>query len=221
LLHQIISSHSKVFGAEESHFLSDYFGEKFKDDKSFKNFFTKELINNDLVSKLSNDILSKYKMYDENKIIVDKMPFNFKWIGLIKILFPKAKVIHSNRNPIDSAFSIYRNLFDTPGMGWAYNQDDLVKYVHLYIDLMLLWQKKLGKFIYECHYESLVTNQIDETKKILEFCNLEFENKCINYTENKTTVSTVSISQARQKIYKSSVNLSGKYLDYFPFLNQV
>ena len=79
----------------------------------------------------------------------------------------------------------------------------------------------MGKFIYECHYESLVTNQIDETKKILEFCNLEFENKCINYTENKTTVSTVSISQARQKIYKSSVNLSGKYLDYFPFLNQV
>ena len=67
--------------------------------------------------------------------------------------------IHSNRNPIDSAFSIYRNLFDTPGMGWAYNQDDLVKYVHLYNDLMLLWQKKLGKYIYECHYERLVTNQ--------------------------------------------------------------
>ena len=221
LLHQIISSHSKVFGAEESHFLSNYFGEKFKDDKSFKNFFTKELINNNLVSKLSNDILSKYKMYDENKIIVDKMPFNFKWIGLIKILFPKAKVIHSNRNPIDSAFSIYRNLFDTPGMGWAYNQDDLVKYVHLYNDLMSLWQKKLGKFIYECHYERLVTNQIDETKKILEFCNLEFEDKCINYTENKTTVSTVSISQARQKIYKSSINLSNKYLDYFPFLKQI
>ena len=221
LLHQIISSHSKVFGAEESHFLSDYLGEKFKDDKSFKNFFTKELINNDLVSKLSNDILSKYKMYDENKIIVDKMPFNFKWIGLIKILFPKAKVIHSNRNPIDSAFSIYRNLFDTPGMGWAYNQDDLVKYVHLYNDLMSLWQKKLGKFIYEYHYERLVTNQIDETKKILEFCNLEFEDKCINYTENKTTVSTVSISQARQKIYKSSINLSNKYLDYFPFLNKI
>ena len=52
-------------------------------------------------------------MYDQNKIIVDKMPFNFKWIGFIKILFPHAKIIHSNRNPVDSAFSIYRNMFDS------------------------------------------------------------------------------------------------------------
>jgi hypothetical protein len=221
LLHQIISSHSKVFGAEESHFLSDYLGEKFKDEKFFAHFFTNDLSNNDLVLKYSNDILSKYKMYDENKIIVDKMPFNFKWIGLIKILFPKAKVIHSNRNPIDSTFSIYRNLFDGPKMGWAYNQDYLIKYVHYYNDLMSLWQKKIGSFFYDCHYERLVTNQIDETKKILEFCNLEFENKCVNFTENKTPVSTVSISQAREKIYESSVNLSKKYLDYFSFLNQV
>ena len=79
----------------------------------------------------------------------------------------------------------------------------------------------MGNFIYECHYEKLVANQLDETKKILQFCNLEFEDRCINYTENKTAVSTVSISQAREKIYKSSVNLSEKYLDYFSFLNQV
>ena len=64
-------------------------------------------------------------MYNQNKIIVDKMPFNFKWIGFIKILFPYAKIIHSNSNPVDSAFSIYRNVFDSPGIGWAYNQDYL------------------------------------------------------------------------------------------------
>ncbi len=221
LLHQIISSHSKVFGAEESHFLSAYLEEKFKDEASFTQFFSKELKNKDLISKLSDDILSNYKMYDENKNIVDKMPFNFKWIGFIKILFPKAKIIHSNRNHVDSAFSIYRNLFDTPMMGWAYSQDYLIKYVHLYNDLMSFWKKKMGNFIYECHYEKLVANQLDETKKILQFCNLEFEDRCINYTENKTAVSTVSISQAREKIYKSSVNLSEKYLDYFSFLNQV
>ena len=221
LLHQIISSHSKVFGAEESHFLSDYLGNKFKDEKSFTQFFTKEVMNKDIISKLSDEILLNYKMYDDNKIIVDKMPFNFKWIGLIKILFPKAKVIHSNRNSVDSTFSIYRNLFDTPGMSWAYNQDYLVRYVHLYNDLMSLWQKKLGNFIYDCHYEKLVTNQVDETRKILKYCNLEFEDRCINYTENKIPVSTVSISQAREKIYNSSINLSDKYLNYFSFLNRV
>tara|TARA_B110001469_G_C9283324_1_gene156433 strand:- start:181 stop:459 length:279 start_codon:yes stop_codon:yes gene_type:complete len=86
---------------------------------------------------------------------------------------------------------------------------------------MCLWQKKLGNFIYDCHYEKLVTNQEDETRKILKYCNLEFEDRCINYTENKIPVSTVSISQAREKIYNSSINLSDKYLNYFSFLNRV
>jgi hypothetical protein len=160
-------------------------------------------------------------MYDENKIIVDKMPFNFQWIGFIKILFPKAKVIHSNRNIVDSTFSIYRNLFEGPSMGWAYNQNYLIKYVNLYSNLMSFWKQKMGNFIYESHYERLVSDQINETKKILDFCDLEFENNCINYDKNKTPVKTVSVSQARQKIYKSSVNLSNKYVDYFPFLNRI
>ena len=221
LLHQIISAHSKVFGAEESNILGDFFKSKFIDDATFANFSKKVLLNEDLVEKLSDEILSKYKMYDENKIIVDKMPFNFQWIGFIKILFPKAKVIHSNRNIVDSTFSIYRNLFEGPSMGWAYNQNYLIKYVNLYSNLMSFWKQKMGNFIYESHYERLVSDQINETKKILDFCDLEFENNCINYDKNKTPVKTVSVSQARQKIYKSSVNLSNKYVDYFPFLNQI
>ena len=221
LLHQIISSHSKVFGADESHILGDFFKNKLKNDDSFANFSTKILLNEDLVEKLSDEILAKYKMYDENKIIVDKMPFNFQWIGFIKILFPKAKIIHSNRNIIDSTFSIYRNLFEGPTMGWAYNQNYLIKYVNLYSNLMSFWKQKMENFIYDCHYETLVSDQLNETKKVLKFCNLEFENNCMNFDKNKTPVKTVSISQARQKIYKSSVNLSNKYVDYFPFLNQI
>lgn len=221
LLHQIISAHSKVFGAEESPILGDFFKNKFKEEASFTNFANKELLNEDLVEKLSDEIISKYKMYDENKIIVDKMPFNFQWIGFIKILFPKAKIIHSNRNIVDSTFSIYRNLFEGPSMGWAYNQNFLIKYVNFYNNLMSFWKKKIGNFIYDCRYETLVSNQIDETKKILEFCNLEFEDNCVNYTKNKTPVKTVSVSQARQKIYNDSVNLSDQYIDYFTFLNQV
>jgi len=221
LLHQIISSHSKTFGAEESHILSDFFNRKFENENSIINFFSNELINKDTRSKLSNEILSKYKMYDQNKIIVDKMPFNFKWIGFIKILFPQAKIIHSNRNLIDSAFSIYRNVFDSPGLGWAYNQNYLIKYVNLYNDLMYFWKQKLGDFIYECHYEKLVSNQVDETKNILKFCNLEFEDRCVNYAENNIPSRTVSVFQVRGGIYKSSVNLSDKYLNYFSFLNQI
>ena len=221
LLHQIISSHSKTFGAEESHIMSDFFIKRFKNEKSLVNFFSNELVDKDICFKLSDEILSKYKMYDQNKIIVDKMPFNFKWIGFIKILFPLAKIIHSNRNPVDSAFSIYRNMFDSPGIGWAYKQDYLTKYVDLYSNLMSFWKQKLGNYIYESHYEKLVTQQVNETKNILEFCNLKFEDNCVNYTNNNIPSRTISVYQVREKIYKSSLNLSVKYLNYFPFLKEI
>jgi len=221
LLHQIISSHSKTFGAEESHIISDFFIQKFQNNSSLLNFFSNELADKNTRSNLAKKILSKYELYDQNRIIVDKMPFNFKWIGFIKILFPQAKIIHSNRNPIDSAFSIYRNLFDSPGLGWAYNQNYLIKYVALYDDLMTFWKQEIGDFIYENHYENLVSDQVKETKNILKFCNLEFEENCIDYTNNKIPSRTVSTFQVRDKIYKNSLNLSDKYLEYFPFLRQI
>ena len=220
LLHQIISSHSKVFGAEESPILNGVISNYFKDDSNYNQFFLNKEFNEDIASKLSDEILFKYKMYDDHKIILDKMPFNFKWIGFIKLLFPKAKIIHSNRNLADTAFSIYRNIFDSP-IAWTYNQDYLIQYVSCYNELMKFWKERLGSFIYDCQYENLVNNQVFETEKILEFCDLAFEENCINYTKNKSPVKTISVTQARKKIYKSSVKLSDKYLDYFPFLNEI
>ena len=86
---------------------------------------------------------------------------------------------------------------------------------------MYFWKQKFGDFIYDCHYEKLVSNQVDETKNILKFCNLEFEDRCVNYAENNIPFRTVSVFQVRGGIYKSSVNLSDKYLNYFSFLNQI
>ena len=99
--------------------MCNFFIKRFKYDNSLVNFFSNELFDKNTCYKLSNEILSKYKIYDQDKIIVDKMPFNFRWIGFIKILFPQAKIIHSNINPADSAFSIFRNMFDSPGLGWT------------------------------------------------------------------------------------------------------
>ena len=221
LLHQIISSHSRTFGAEESHVMDDFFIKKFKNRSSLVNFFSNELADKDTFTQLSNKIMSKYEMYDQDKIIVDKLPFNFKWIGFIKILFPNAKIIHSNRNPVDSAFSIYRNMFESPHVAWAYNQNYITEYVNLYSDLMFFWKKELGDFIYESHYEKLVTEQISETKSILKFCNLKFEDNCVNYTKNNIPSRTISVYQVRNEIYKSSLNISDKYLNYFPFLKEI
>ena len=100
-------------------------------------------------------------------------------------------------------------------------QENLVKFVKMYDDLMQFWHEKLPGEIYDCHYEKLVNDQVEETKKLIKFCNLPWEENCIDYTKNDTGIKTVSISQARKPIYKTSVKLSDKYIDYLDFLKNI
>ena len=79
----------------------------------------------------------------------------------------------------------------------------------------------MGDFIYESNYETLVNNQIEETKNILNYCNLNFEDSCVNFYENSSPTKTISVAQARNRIHKDSVCLGKKYLEYLPFLKQI
>ena len=219
LTHQIISSHSKVYGAGELTILNDLFSKKiFEND--FIKLFDKKIDDNPDLQKLSNQIHSKFKEFDK-KIILDKAPLNFRWIGFIKILFPHAKIIHCKRNLKDTALSIYKNVFDGGSLPWSYNQKTLVEFINLYKELLTFWHNKLPDQIYDCEYENLVSDQINETKKLIKFCNLPWEESCIDYTKNDTGIKTVSISQARKPIYKTSVKLSDKYIDYLDFLKKI
>ena len=221
LLHQIIGAHSNVFAADESIILEGIFNRKFENTSAIKQLFKIDLKDKNIKLNLYNLIKQNYKMHHSNKIILDKLPFNFKWLGFIKFFFPNSKVIHCNRNVRDTALSIYKNLFEGPTMGWTNNQEYLLRYIYLYQDLMQFWKEKLGNFIYEINYETLVNNQTEETKKVLDFCNLDFENNCLNFSKNSSPTKTISIAQARKEIYKGSINLSSKYSEYLPFLKKV
>ena len=216
LTHQIISSHSKVYGAGELPILKNIF---LKNNQL--ELREEALIKNLDIDKFSSEILKKFKLYNKDSIILDKAPLNFMWIGHVKLLFPSAKIIHIRRNLRDTALSIYKNMFDASALTWAYNQDHLIKFIELYKDLMSFWQLKIPNFIYECDYEKLVNDQEIETKKLIKFCNLEWEENCIDHTKNKTGIKTVSLAQARKPVYKSSVNLSETYIEYLPFLKQL
>ena len=141
LLHQIIGAHSNVFAADESVILEGVFNTKFKNTAAIKQFFNLEPIDSKIKSDLYNLIKQNYKMHHPNKIVLDKMPFNFKWIGFIKMFFPNAKIIHCNRNVQDTALSIYKNLFEGPTMAWTNSPYYLTKYIHLYQDLMNFLEK--------------------------------------------------------------------------------
>ena len=216
LTHQIISSHSKVYGAGELPVLKNAFLKnnqlELKEDALIKNLNIEEF---------SLKILSKFMIYDKNSIILDKAPLNFMWIGHIHLLFPDAKIIHISRNIKDTALSIYKNMFDASALTWTYNQEHLIKFIELYKDLMKFWKLKLPNLIYECDYEKLVNDQENETKNLIKFCNLDWEDNCIDHTKNKTGIKTVSLAQARKPVYKSSINLYETYIEYLPFLNQI
>ena len=224
LVEQILSSHNKIFGAGELNFLRQVTTKFFVLEDKLNNQKIIEEINS------SNNILNieYYKLINylkiKESIITDKAPQNYIWIGFIKYFFPNAKIIHCCRNKKDVLLSIYKNNFSSSDMDWSYDPRNIVRYYNLYLDLIKFWKYKFEKFIYDLSYEKLVTDSENQIKKLLEYCSLEWDKNCLNHNKySKTAIQTVSISQARKPIYKSSVNSSeiySKYLDnYFKLLD--
>ena len=215
LIEQIIASHKNVYGAGELNYLSKVLR---------KNFFTKNILQKEAVLNKKNNkenIASEYLNFlnshsiNEN-MITDKAPLNFRWIGFIKIFFPNSKIIHCSRDSKDNCLSLYKNHFDSDSLNWCYDEKDLSKYYNLYNNLMKFWKEKIPDFIYDARYEDVVQNQEIESKKILKFCNLDWDPNCLNFYKNKKTpIKTASIVQARKPIYKTSLKLNEKYSNYF------
>ena len=108
---------------------------------------------------------------------------------------------------IDNFLSLYKNTFASDMMNWTNKQEDIAEYYNLYSEIMSFWKDKIPKFIHDVEYEKLVENKEEEIKKILKFCDLDWDEKCLSPEKNsKTPIKTVSIAQARQPIYKSFLN---------------
>jgi hypothetical protein len=140
------------------------------------------------------------------------MPLNFRHIGFILSAFPEAKVIHMNRDPMATCWSIYKYYFN--GNSYSYNQDDLAGYYGLYKDLMGFWHQLFPNKIYDACYEDLTTDQEAETRKLLKYCDLDWDESCLNFHANKRAVKTTSALQVKQKIYQGSSEVWKKYEEY-------
>ena len=137
--------------------------------------------------------------------ITDKMPTNFFFIGLIYLMLPNAKIIHVNRNPMDTCLSCFTQLFSR-GHEQTYDLSELGRYFVNYSRLMAHWRSVLptGAFL-EVQYEEIVADQETEARRIIDFCGLDWNNACIDYHKLNRPVNTASMTQVRQPIYKSSV----------------
>ena len=221
LVEQIITSHSNVFGGGELPILSNIVKLNFITTQNSFVDNLKEIIEDPLkVNKLKLDYLKYINNFKfDEKFITDKAPLNFRWIGFIKVLFPNAKIIHCTRDPKNNCLSMFKNLFEG-GLNFTYDQSDLVKYYKSYEDLMNFWNKKFTDSIFEVKYENLISNNEKIIKEIIKFCNLNWEDDCLNYHNNKTPIKTMSTAQARKPIYKTSLNQFEKYKEYLEILEE-
>ena len=212
LVEQIIASHSKVDGAGELFYLQQAVRDNFLKDEKINKQILLEEINADRI-KIAKDYFDLLKIHPLKKpILTDKAPQNFRWLGFIKIFFPNSKIVHCTRNPKDTCLSLYKNSFASSDMNWSYSEDDIANYYNLYKNLMEFWISTIGSNIHEINYEKLVNNKNEEIKKMLSFCELEHEGACFNHHKNTSTpIKTVSVTQARNPIYSSSVNKNQFY----------
>jgi len=136
--------------------------------------------------------------------VTDKMPGNFRYLGMIHLLFPRAKIIHCRRHPLDVCLSCYR-LYFSGAHPYAYNLRELGHYYRLYEGLMQHWHNVMPGAIHDIQYESLVADQEAETRRLLDFCELPWHSGCLDFHKSERAVMTASLSQVREPIYHSSL----------------
>ena len=217
LVEQIISSHSKVYGCGELPFLENTMQKKFFDKKTISVEKLK-LIDDLVYLEIAKDYMNKIKNYDNSfQFLTDKAPLNFRWIGFIKIMFPGAKIIHCSRSAKDNCLSLYKNSFDD-GLDWTYKESNLIDFYHGYKDLMTFWEHIYPQYIHKISYEDLINDPEKHIKELLKYCDLDYENSCLEFYKNKRPIKTVSAAQARKPIYKSSVS---SYQNFEPYLKEL
>ncbi len=206
LTEQIISSHALVAGAGELPEMPAIARALGDNPRMAQRFFANVTSMSDVESKNHAQHYLKFiaRTSHTAQRITDKMPHNFEHVGLISLLFPNATIIHCKRDAIDNCVSCYMNAFSE---AHSYNTDlaKLGRYYRAYNKLMAHWHKVLPGRIFDNQYETLVANQEEQSRKLIDHCKLPWDDACLNYIENERSVTTISRWQVRQPIYQTSI----------------
>ena len=205
LTEQILGSHPEVFAAGEMNDINDIAASMpalLGTDKPHPDCL--QWLNQNAVDQLARRYLDKLNtLSNDARYVSDKMPHNFMNLGLISLLFPKARIIHCVRDPRDTCLSIYFQNF-----GWLhrYGADlaSLGEYYCRYQKLMQHWEDVLDLPILTVRYEDMIADQEAVSRKMIAFCDLEWDERCLQFHKSERHVATASYEQVRQKIYTKS-----------------
>jgi tetratricopeptide (TPR) repeat protein len=207
LVEQILSGHSQIFGAGELSIINDEMEKILLQDYK-QNDFIKNILN------LKRTYLNFLKVISSNTYVTDKLPLNFHWLGFIKLIFPNAKIINIKRDPMATAFSIYKTLFVKGALNFSYSFSDIIQYFRLYESTMDFWSRNLADDILNISYHELVKNPGFYTNQMCEFIQLPFEENMIDISLNNRPVHTASDLQIRDKIRPDIAQPMKKYENF-------
>jgi tetratricopeptide (TPR) repeat protein len=197
LIDQILSSHSQVSSAGEQHFWINRPSILPQDRKS--------PITREEIADTANDYLRFLRSVTASAPrMIDKLPHNFLRLGYIHLCFPNARIIHSQRDPIDTCLSMFFQRF-IGTHPYACDLDDLAFAYEQYLRLMAHWKTVMPQQILDVRYEEVVADQLGQTQRMLAFCALEWEDGCVNFADNRRAVMTASNWQVRQPINNAAV----------------
>jgi len=203
LVEQIVSSHSEITGAGELAYVPQFGGQLIRGIT---------VPNVEAVSVFRDRYLAELaKRAKGQAVITDKMPLNFQYIALICAAFPEAKIVHVQRSAEATCWSNFKHYFASKGLSYSYNLSDTVRYYGLYKELMHVWYQSYTNRIFNLDYDKLTEDQEPETRRLIEYLELNWQDICLTPQKNKRTVKTASQQQVRQKVYKGSSQVWRKY----------
>ena len=221
LLEQILASHSLVEGTQELANIPRYALQlqglnPDLDNPRYPQSLT-ELTPED-VHTFGQKFIDDTRIYRTTPpYFIDKMPNNFRHVGLIKLILPNAKIIDARREPMACCFGNLKQLF-ARGQEFCYSIDDIARYYRTYLDLMKHWNDALPGQVLRVHHEDVVDDLEGSVRRILDFLGLPFEDACLEFHKNVRSVKTASSEQVRQPIYREGLD---QWRHYEPWLGEL
>ena len=218
LLEQILASHSQVEGTQElanvPRAVLDLQGyDPDLDNPRYPGCLVAMAA--DEFRALGEKYLADTRIYRGGKPrFIDKMPNNFRHIGLIHLMLPNARIIDARREPMACCFGNLKQLY-ARGQEYAYSEDDIARYYRTYLELMEHWDTVLPGRVLRVHYEDVVEDLEGSVRRLLEFCELPFESACLEYHRTARSIRTASSEQVRQPIFREGLD---QWRHYEPWL---
>jgi tetratricopeptide (TPR) repeat protein len=214
LLEQILASHSQVEGTQElpdiQGIVLDLQGRDADLDNPRYPAALRDLTAED-ARRLGAKYLADTRVYRKGApFFIDKMPNNFRHIGLIHLMLPNARIIDARREPMACCFSNLKQLF-AQGQEFTYSIDDIARYYRTYLDLMRHWDAVLPGRVLRVQHEDVVEDLEASVRRILDYCGLPFEPACVEFHKTRRSVRTPSSEQVRQPIFRDSLDQWRKY----------